>query len=190
VILEGGHVVNLDSINGLPIRKCHAVCRSRSGNFLVQATGRIWEYSGSSFTPFSDFDFSDDNPVNIALRADGAIGWSKVWEKFVAFGSGKLDSWPVDTVHLRHISYSLPDDKFVYFNNTDGSVQYDPQTRQKRVFLPGSRVSKAFRDRDGNLWFTTLDRGLYRFELRGVPVDDLFRGRPAANGCYGYIPLS
>jgi hypothetical protein len=162
VILAGGNILNLDSINGLPIRKCHAVCRSRSGNFLVQEAGRIWEYSGSSFTPFSDFDFSEDNPVNIAMRADGAIGWSNVWEKFVAFGSGKLDSWPVDTVHLRHISYSLPDDRFVYFNNTDGSVQYDPATRQKRVFLPGSRVSKAFRDKDGNLWFTTLDRGLYR----------------------------
>ena len=53
-------------------------------------------------------------------------------------------------------------DSLYYFNEINGSREYNLNTGATRVYLPGKAVSMTFRDATGNTWFTTLGHGIYR----------------------------
>jgi ligand-binding sensor domain-containing protein len=162
VVLAGGGVRNIDSIGASPIRECTAVCRSPDGHFLIQERQNIWNFS-DSFVFIKSIYIDGYGPLYIALNAKGVV-WRSGYEQseFESFVSGKVLYRRFRMDHYVSISYSMPDDGYVYFNEITGSTQLDPVSGTQRLFLPGIQVSRAFRDKDGSLWFTTLDHGIYR----------------------------
>lgn len=56
----------------------------------------------------------------------------------------------------------LPDSLAVFFNTKQGSFAVNWNGKTGAVFLPGKNISKSIRDREGNLWFTTLGEGVYK----------------------------
>lgn len=153
---------NIDSIHGLPIRNCTSICRSASGHFLVQAEENIWNFA-DSFSLYKTIPFDGVSPLYVAMNMQGVVyRASYLQSAYQSFATGKMLTRSFGTTRYMHISYSIPSDGDIYFNEATGVTQLDPETTILRRFLPGVRVSKSYRDREKNLWFTTLDHGIYR----------------------------
>ena len=162
LVLRNGSVRNINSINGSPIRECTAVCRSSNGHFLVQEGTNIWNFS-NSFTFFRSISIAFYNPVFISMDASGVVvrqGHKQSY--FEDFVTGRRTYMPSNSLHYVHISFSLLNDGSIYINEFWGATQIDSKSGNRRLFLPGVQVSRTFRDKDGNLWFTTMNHGIYR----------------------------
>ena len=72
LVFANGRLRNFDSINGLPIRACTSICRSKEGHFLVQESNNIWNFS-DSFSIYRRISMEEYSPLNIAMNARGAI---------------------------------------------------------------------------------------------------------------------
>ncbi|HET6254683.1 MAG TPA: histidine kinase [Puia sp.] len=177
LISTDGRVRNIDSINGSSIQQCTAICRSASGHFLVQEGRNIWNFA-DSFSIFRSIEYLEFSPTNIAMSARGVIVRQNYagHSYFEDFATGRKQYYSIDRLHYTLNTFSLLNDRFIYFNELWGSTQVDPGNGNHRLFLPGVQVSRAFRDQDGSLWFTTLDHGIYRLN------SDEFRSKTFASG--------
>jgi ligand-binding sensor domain-containing protein len=184
LVLAGGTVENYDSINGYPIRSCTAICRSSSGHFLVQEGRNIWNFS-DSFSFFRPILMQNQGPLFISMSGRGVVWASTVsLSAFTSFESGQAFYRNEDKLHYKHVSFSMPNDGYIYLNEVGGTIQIDPETGVQRFFLPGNQVSKTFSDRDNNLWFTTLNHGIYRLNSEKLRTK-MFgsEGHQAASPC-------
>lgn len=177
----GGNVKTYHSINGQPLTECAAAAGRKEG-FLVQAGNEIYAYSRGRFAPYFPITFESSWPVYIAMNGKGLIWrYDSAHTAVHSFASGKTLITPFERGHYRHNSYSVQnDDSLFYVNETTGATEINIHTGQKKVFLPGQQVSKTFRDITGNMWFTTLDQGIFRLnsdEFRTVGLRP-GKGRP------------
>jgi ligand-binding sensor domain-containing protein len=162
LVSPDGVTRDFDSIDSRPIRECVSTCRSASGHFLVQEGQAIWAFSGDRFSFFHANDLKDCNPLYIAMNAQWVVTRETNRRCAIKTVDGRrIIYMPFDNKRYKHISYSLID-SLVYFNEFFGATEYNVNTGQKKLFLPGIQVSRAFRDQDGSLWFTTLGHGIFR----------------------------
>jgi hypothetical protein len=93
----------------------------------------------------------------------------------IAFGTG-LDRakpvWIERGVHTSLPKIQLPPDILIFQAVNTGTDQYwlctqngayawDPKTGRTTCYLPGERVSDVVKDYQGNVWFSTLDNGIF-----------------------------
>ena len=163
LVLANGMVKEYDSIEGRPVKRCLSICRSASGHFLVEEDGRVWNFSGEGFSFFRAIAFKDSLPNYIAMSANWVV-WRESPNRSAieSLTSGQISYRLFEQWHYKHITYSLPSDSLVYFNEVTGAAQFNWNSGKEVLFLPGKQVSRTFRDQDGNLWFTTLGQGLFR----------------------------
>ena len=85
--------------------------------------------------------------------------------------TGQVRYIPFQYQHYRHVSYSILGDSLVYSNESVGATEYNFYSPGEKDFLPGVEVSDVFRDDGGNIWYSTIGRGLYRLnsdEFRNI----------------------
>src|SRR5580658_1133932 len=168
-----GRVRTFDSAGGAPIDSSAACSRSRSGYFHVQIRERIYELSEKGLTSPLPIRILDPLPLYTSLSPSWAV-WrtGNATAKIRSFVDGRSMKIPFGFPINSHESYSIIEDSLLFDNEFSGAVEYDPQReRVIQRFLPGRRVSRTFRDRAGNLWFTTLGSGLFRLnsdEIRTI----------------------
>jgi hypothetical protein len=156
-------VREIDSIDNVPIRESAVVCRSAAGNFLVQEGRHIFEFSARGFTAFSPVDMDGISPNFIALNSRVLVYRENSSRTIIrSFNTGRVFYWPYAKHYFQHITFSLVDDSLVYINESTGATEFNVHTGTSKKWLPGREVSRVFRDDEGNLWFTTLGKGLYR----------------------------
>jgi hypothetical protein len=163
VITADGKIRDYDSIGGSPIRDCGAISSSSDGHFLAQVGNEIYKLSDKGFTPFAPLRIQSSLPSFIALNPFGMI-WriDSVQAAIRIFGTGKQLNMPIDWVHFSNISYTTVSDSLYYSNEMSGAIEYNVQSGQTKRFLPGTQISRTFRDATGNTWFTTMGQGIYR----------------------------
>ncbi len=184
VIGRNGHLVVLDSIHQRPITECHAISRSRNGHFLIQEKDSIFEFEGSRFTSLFKI-YVDDvnnlgNPGFIGL-SPGALIWRTEVTKgrILSLVTGKTKNLVFPYINYRHVSYGIINDTLVYTNESTGSTEYHLNSGQTKTYLSGVEVSSAFRDDEGNTWFSTIGQGLYRLnseEFRNIRLNQPLYG--------------
>ena len=158
-----GAVVEYDSIGHSPIRACGDICRSASGDFLVQEGQEIFTLDKNGFRPFCKLSLLDVSPLFIAMDASGLILRTDLHRSFIqSFRTARKEYLPFEQMHFKHLSFSITGDSLFYFNEITGVTEYHLYTGEQKHFLPGKAVSRTFRDAAGNIWFTTLGQGLYR----------------------------
>jgi hypothetical protein len=180
-----GSVVNYDSIGDTPIRECAAISGSRSGHFVVQEGQHIWNFAGLRPQAIRTITIPVIEPLNISMSPDWIV-WreSNARTAILSLARARVFYRPIDTIHFRANTYSIVDDSSLCFCEFNGVTLFNLLDGTSKRFLPGVQVSRAFRDRDGSLWFTTLDRGLYRLnsqEFRSVVLP--VQAGPAAAFC-------
>jgi ligand-binding sensor domain-containing protein len=169
-----GSVVNYDSIGDRPIRECAAISSGRSGHFVVQEGQQIWSFGGSRPVAIRAITIPDIEQQEISMSREWVV-WREriVRTEILSLASGRIFYRPIDTLHFRANICSIVDDSSLCFCEFNGATLFNLLSGTSKRFLPGVQVSRAFRDRDGSLWFTTLDRGLYRVnseEFRSVAL--------------------
>ncbi len=169
-----GSLVQIDSLDHEPVRRCVAVSASSSGHFLAQVGGKIIEFSGKECVRSIPIPFPWAHPNFIAMTPNCAV-WKGSDSNFdiLSLSAERMISRPFEMRYTRHISFSVIADSLVYKNESSGSLEYNTNTRLTRKFLPGIPVSRAFRDRSGNSWFTTLGQGLFRLNSNEIRTADL-----------------
>jgi ligand-binding sensor domain-containing protein len=170
LVSPDGMVKRYDSIGDRPIENSVGLCRSADGHFLVQVGSGIWTFSGDRFTFFRPFRMSHYSPIYIAMNKQWMV-WRENPDSCAieSLASGQIRYQPFLRAGYKHVSYSISADSLIYFNEFTGATQYNVNTDRKDLFLPGIKVSRSFRDQDGNLWFTTLGHGIFRL------ISDQFR---------------
>ena len=167
-------LIHFDSLGKEPIRECLAVSNSASGNFLAQVSGKIIEFSAKGPLHSIGIPLFTPNPNFMAMNSSRIV-WIESATRFVirSLVKNEMINLPLDSLHYRHISFSILDDSLLYSNESSGTLEYNINTRQTRKFLPGITVSRVFRDRTGNRWFATIGEGLFRLnsnEIRTISL--------------------
>jgi len=173
LLTVGGLIKNIDTIDGTSI-ETSVVSRGPDGNFLVQDKKAIFRFANDRFTSFFSADIFTNDPNYLCLNAH-VIGWRMSMNKF-NFHSIELNKTIEADVHtstFRHVKLSAVGDNLIYWNNARGTIEYNIATGAVRDFQIGGRVSRVFRDDEGNTWFTTLGLGLFRLnsdDIRHLPL--------------------
>ena len=169
LVAKDGSIIEFDSLDHEPVSQCLTICRSASGYFLAQTIKKNITFSRTKCLNTRPFPLPDRisinnindeamNPHGIIFR-DSLMGY-KIW----SFSKNKKIYLPIDLAHVRHISLSLLDDSLAYINESSGSIEYNINTGQSRTYLPGIPVSRILRDQAGDLWFTTMGKGIFRLK--------------------------
>src|SRR5580658_3107558 len=164
VVEASGRVRNYDSVGGRRIDSSAACGRSLDGHFTVQIGENIFELSDQGFTAPISIRLISPVSVYCAISPSWAI-WRTDFETATirSLVSGISVNIPFTYPKTSQVSYSIIDDSLLFQNEFSGTLEYNlPSGRSVQRFLPGRKVSKTFRDKAGNLWFTTLGSGLFR----------------------------
>jgi ligand-binding sensor domain-containing protein len=165
LISKDGNSKVLDSIHHHAIKECHAICRSEDGHFLVQAKDSLFYLNAGGFKALFGL------PALEGIFAPNFVGLSSkviVWHPkneasiIRSISNGDTKWIPYKFYNFRHVSFSILDDTVVCSNESSGTTWWTMHAGKRRTFLDGVEVSRSFRDDEGNTWFTTIGRGLYR----------------------------
>lgn len=174
VLYKDGRLFEIDSIHGRPIQHCHAASRSRDGNFLIQENDSIYTLRDGQFTASYYIHMDEINTLTnfLALSPDRVV-WRAHKDEgdMLSLVNGVTRKIPFGYFHYRHVSYSIVNDTVVCVNEATGTTEYTMSGGAVHNFLEGAEVSRTFVDDEGNTWFTTIGRGIYRLnsaELRNI----------------------
>ena len=176
LISPGGVVDEIDSIHHVPIAGCYAISRSMNGHFLVQEKDTLFALANSRFTTLLPIYMQGGIKVpNFICLSPRIIAWHYLndWTCIRSLATGAVKIVPFGFSRYRHVSYTILDDSIVCENESIGSTHYTLGSSLSRSFLQGVEVSRSFRDDEGNIWFTTIGRGLYRLnsvEFRNISL--------------------
>jgi ligand-binding sensor domain-containing protein len=161
LVTANNEVHTVNSIHGEPIRNLSTVGRDPAGSFWVIESNRLYEYSNRLFNLQKTLDY--DAPfVAYAAVDEKVMALRNSFKKntLQSISTGKTIRVPA----LQHqVNFSIIDENLVSINSPWGASVYNinnPDSVQH--FLPGVRVSGLQKDKEGNLWFTTLGQGVYR----------------------------
>jgi ligand-binding sensor domain-containing protein len=168
LLTAGGEIKNIDTIDGTSI-ETSAISTGSDGNFLVQDKKTIFTFSNGKFTSFLLTDILSNSPVYVCINSK-LIGCRSGVFKYKFYSIGSNRAIEVDMKHdpFTHVSLSAIGDSLICCNGTQGVTEYNIATGTIRNFQIGGRVSRTFRDDEGNIWFTTLGLGLFRLNSEGV----------------------
>src|ERR1700733_1260912 len=111
LLRKDGSLVNYDSLEHEPIRRCLKVNTSASGHFLAQMDGKVIEFSGKGILWSTRIRCPCDHPNDVALSPRWVVYKSSAGQ--YAIGSLLADNTSLpqyDTIHSSHITFSIVGD--------------------------------------------------------------------------------
>jgi len=188
-----GHVREYDSIAGEPI-DCGAISAASDGNFLVECRNNIYHFADGKFSVFMPMPPTESwyNPggagassLYFAMNPRMIMWRSRLFTYSLrSFQTGREFDFIFDRT-MNHISFSVVGDSLAYHNQTDGTTEFNIGTGATRKFHLGVHISRTFRDDEGNTWFTSLGRGIFRLnsdEFRNIGLSV-----PSASQCVPHV---
>ena len=168
VVSPGGQVRKITSINGRPIYS-FGIAPDPDGHFFVNDRHEIYRFSGEKFSRYFSFGF-ENNFSNFLSITDKTMAWRESVDvnSFRNLKTGIVSHFRQGLLKLNHVTYSLIGDSLVYQNETQGTVEFNMFTGAIRNFAIGAKISRTFRDDEGNTWFTSLGQGLFRLNSEDI----------------------
>jgi hypothetical protein len=178
IVTPNGRVITYDSIGDRPIRESAMACLGADGHFLIQIGEWIVKLTDQGFGSEVKVVIDMVHPNYIGLCPKYLVSKSNA-NQFILLSlkTGKDQTLPFKDLAYQTISVFILDDSLVYFNQLSGCMEYNLHTGRVNRYLPGKSISRIFRDRDGNLWFSTVGQGIYRlssneFRTKVIPTGD------------------
>jgi len=169
LVRTDGSTVEYDSLDHRRVTGCYGVGTSAGGNFLAQTDSGIFEFSSRRLIRAMDYPFSCVHTNHIAFGHDIVVLWRNGSRFDIrSLSTGRVIGRTMDSLHYKHIGFSIIGDSLAYHNELSGSTEHNIHTGQTRQYLPGISVSRVFRDAAGNLWFTTMGEGLFRLQSNTI----------------------
>ena len=176
LVTAAGEVKEFDSIDGRTINSS-AIAKGPDGNFLVQDSGVVYRFAGERFTHFFDFNFSRwlYTPNFVSLSPQLMAWKSGVFMyRFVSLKQNRSFDFNSEKYTTRHVNFSLVGDSLVYRNSARGTTEFNLFTGSIRQFELNAKISRTFRDDEGNMWFTSLGQGIFRLYTENIRNMRLF----------------
>ncbi|HEX6430109.1 MAG TPA: two-component regulator propeller domain-containing protein, partial [Niastella sp.] len=174
LVSANNEVHSINKIHGDSLQYLAAVSRNPAGGFWVVESNRLFEFSNRLFTLEKTIDL-----------VQAHYGYASISDKVMAIRNNEkhttLTSFVTQkSIHLPtflwQTNFSIIDDDHVGVSSPDGAVVYNLKNPDSiQYFLKGVRVCGIRKDKEGNIWFTTLGQGVYRlnsaFVLNTKPRD-------------------
>ncbi len=178
VVTPQGVVRSYDRIGDRPISESLAVSLDFGGHFLIQVEELVVGLTDRGFGPALKVGIRMLHQNFVALSPSYFVSTANQNQfQIRSLWTDRVQALPFKNLALRSISVRIAEDSLLFLNTQSGSIEYNTHTGKYRHFLPGKPISRVFRDRDGNLWFSTLGQGIYRlssdeFRTKIIPTGD------------------
>lgn len=114
------------------------ILEDRNGNLWFTGLGGVTKYNGVEFQTVGDIVLKDTLVEPIFEDSQGNL-WLSIWEHGTTIKIGRYDG-----------------KDFHYF------------PVKGKIYPSNSEDKRALEDKDGNIWFVTADKGVYRYDGRGL----------------------
>jgi ligand-binding sensor domain-containing protein len=190
-------VTVIDSINGQPMRQVNSISARTGGGFIVaelNATSgkvnmsgwnKIYEfYNNHFYLKRSEWTFSSHYATMVS-DAKKLVLRSDTLKTTVAY----LDTNKVVTLTFSplHINYNILDEEHIVSCTREGAFVYSLISTDSSWYLPGVPVNNTLKDREGNIWFSTLGHGLYKLSSPYV-LNVKFTNNTQPNQVFAFCP--
>ena len=163
VIHANGKITAITTMNNKPLGYITMIGGWKAGGFLVLLDSTFYILKDDRFTlwrsvkyEIKHFNFSAFNGETMVWRCtpSNIAVLSPQGNKTLKFPDHLLNAYiNMSLLDNRHVATCTLEGAFVYdLNKTDSVTQY----------LPGISVSNTFKDSEGNWWFSTFGKGVYR----------------------------
>jgi ligand-binding sensor domain-containing protein len=178
LIHANGEITEITTNNNKPLGYITMIAGWKGGGFLVLLDNTFYILKNNRFTVWRTVEYEVMHFNYGALNGE-TLMWrnrrhtftvmSPQGNKTIYYSSRLFDSFMnTDVVDNDHVALCTMEGAFVYNLNNPDSVP---------LYLPGITVSNMFKDSEGNWWFSTFGKGVYRLNsavalnLRSVKKD-------------------
>jgi len=170
-VKANGEVATFLTINNKPIRYVSQIASRKAGGFWVLVDRKIYVYDDNRFTLWKTVEYElKDLHFSVSAFMFETLMWRKGENEIAALSmeTDKTVIYPY-SFKIKHINFALPDDRNIASCTRDGAYVYNMDYPDSiGHFLPGIPVSNMFKDNEGNWWFCTFGKGVYRLNSAAV----------------------
>jgi len=175
---------NFGNINSLSHDVIHALYLDKQGNLWIGTDNGIDKiYISNNNILFNQIDadkkqYSGSFEVNSISEDSQGNYWFASNEGLFQYHAKKdefLEYHPPQILHTKVRSVYVDSDDHVWLATSGGLNEYNPQSKKflsytakplKKGYLESNYVSKTVKDKNGDLWVSTLNKGLYKSTYR------------------------
>lgn len=106
--------------------------------------------------------FTNNEQINALAENDGEVVYISRDSIMVKNRHNDVSRLAFTIPPVKKISHLSVDKKNFYISTSAGIHLFDRKTQSHKVFLPNEDIYSSFISRDGTLWITSVDNGLYR----------------------------
>jgi hypothetical protein len=165
LIQPDGHIITLTTDGYRPLTYITTIGARKEGGFWVLQNGNIYILQNGRFLLWKKIPMlSDHLHFNYAcLKYDNML-WRKGDYEVALWSFESNKTWQYFTQQMSiYVNSIIMDQRYGGFCTLNGAYVYDlncPDSIQHH--LKGITVSNMFKDSEGNLWFSTMGKGVYR----------------------------
>ncbi len=184
--LVDGKIQWINEENGLPFSNLATVIEDREGFIWCGGYGGIAIFIGRPFQIYSTADGLASNIVRPIIRDRSGKLWVGTSNGLNYFDGNSWETFTAkDGLSHNHIMCLLEDSFGIIWVGTRNGLNYIVGNRiyQEKLLPPNSRIRYVVEDRDGNIWCTVQNNGLYRRLDNGQYVKIKIPGLEIGNSC-------
>jgi len=185
-LISGNKVERIDSLRGLPLQFFHGISEASNGGFMVIYGNKLYELKNKEFhfktevrIPYPNYVFATLNKDVVVTRAS----FNSL--EIINLQTGIREYAPFAT---EQFTMQLLGDSLFVSNTQRGCFFYYLNShRPPEWFMQNTAVSKAFIDKDGNFWFSTLGQGVFRLaseNMKGMELKNEFGNKLSVFSIY------
>jgi len=179
VIHTNGQVTAISTINDKPLGYITLVARYKDGGFLVLLGDAFYILKNDRFTLWKRVEYEVKHFNYSAMNGETLVWRSHPLSFSVISPQSHINvHYPVHIIDI-YVNIAVPDVNHVATCTLEGAFVYDLNNPDSVTqYLPGITVSNMFKDSEGNWWFCTFGKGVYRLNsavvlnLRSVKKDE------------------
>jgi ligand-binding sensor domain-containing protein len=175
LVTTTGEVTTISEVNGTPIQYVSQVSSRKAGGFWVVIDEKVYAFHKNRFTLRTAIDVEPERGqavlhFNASSFRHETLMWRKSLNEIAVLklDDNKTVTYPY-AFRIKHINFALPDAQSVVSCTRDGAYVYNLNYPDSIAhFLPGIPVSNMLKDSEGNWWFSTFGKGVYRLNSAAV----------------------
>ncbi|HEX6426959.1 MAG TPA: two-component regulator propeller domain-containing protein, partial [Niastella sp.] len=163
-IKVNGDVSTILTNDGKPLGYVSLIAGRKAGGFWIILYDKLYIYSNGRFTFLKTLKTRDIHFTYMSFK-DETLMWLNVPNSVNAMSmkeNNKVFHYPYHQ-DANYIDGMVVDDHHIACCTRDGALVYDLNYEDSmQHYLPGMPVSHMFKDSEGNWWFCTFGKGVYR----------------------------
>jgi histidine kinase/YXYXY domain-containing protein/two component regulator with propeller domain len=163
IIKVNGDVSTILTNDGKPLGYVSMVAGRKAGGFWVILYDKLYIYSNGRFTFLRTLKSRYIHFIFTSFK-DEKLMWIEQPHTMnvMSMQENKVSHYPYN-LDARYIDGMVVDDHHIACCTQDGALVYDLNYENSmQRYLPGIRVNSMFKDSEGNWWFCTSGKGVYR----------------------------